>query len=205
MSRRQIVRPAKGVVRTMHENGDTQDIINTVLWADKGADKYIVPDAARRALLVAGDDYATLRNVWEYVRQNVRYRADTRGHEVVKSPGALFQVGVGDCKSFSVAVAAILRALGYPNVYYRFTGYRSQGDYTHVYVVVKFSDATIAVDSTYQYFNNEVAPAIQKDYPATGSGDSSVQSPHVSGDIQDGLRVAGFVALAVLTYYLIAK
>lgn len=185
----------------MHEQGDTQDIINTVLYADRYADRYIDAQAARKELLVPGDDYATLRNVWNYVRNNVTYRADTRGHEIIKSPGALFKVGVGDCKSFSVAVAAILRALGYNNVYYRFTGYRN-GDYTHVYIVVKFSDAVVAVDSTYNRFNSEVVPTIQKDYPAPGSG--AIGAAHVGGDIQDGIRLATGIAVLAVVYYLLS-
>ncbi len=199
MSYQSIITPEKGTQRVMHQWGDTTDIINTVLYADKLADQYVNPVAVKR-LKVANNDFRTARNVWDFVRTSVRYKADRSGHEIVKSPGALFhQYGEGDCKSFSVSVAAILRALGYDNVYYRFTAYKNRPDFSHVYVVLKFADGEIIVDSTTSPFNQEAAYTRKQDYRAAGGKSSAVGYPSVAGvngDIQNitkGLVTAGIL------------
>lgn len=126
--------PRTEIVR--HRNGDTPDIIETIMWMDAHSAQWI--NTAAVECLRGDTDRQTLHNVWSLVRNNLRYQADRPGHERVQSPGALFTGGTGDCKSFSIATGALLRALGY-RYRYRFTAYEP-GDYTHVYVVATTPD-----------------------------------------------------------------
>jgi hypothetical protein len=161
-----VVAPAGGWEITRYRKGDTEDIIETILYADAHSDEYIRPEGLD--CLTGSDVYETLNNLWAFVKYNVRYRPDRPGHERVKSPGALFHEGVGDCKSFSIALGAMLSRLGIPYVY-RFTSYEP-GDFTHVYVVAypRGYAGGVIIDSVHRKFDDEVRYYRKKDIrPAT--------------------------------------
>lgn len=148
-----IIRTSKQWEVTRHHNGRTADIVETILYADAQSGDFIIPDGLY--CLMGADDYETARNVWHFVKNNLRYQPDRPGHERVKSPGALFASRVGDCKSFSIAVGALLRAFGIP-YFYRFTAYEP-GDVTHVYVVAEAPDyGQIILDTVHSRFDSEV-------------------------------------------------
>ena len=136
--------------RVRYHDGDTGDIIETILWMDQNSRRWINQDAAADCLRGSTTEQ-TLRNVWSFVRSNVRYQADRPGYEKVQSPGALFTGSrKGDCKSLSIAEAALLRALDIPYKY-RFASYETGGDYTHVYVVAKTPKGWVPLDAVYDY------------------------------------------------------
>ena len=139
--------PQTEIVR--HRNGDTADIIDWIMYMDAHSGEWIVTENVE--CLRGATDYDTLHNVWKFVKHNLRYQADRAGHERVKSPGALYASREGDCKSFSIAEGALLRALGI-RYKYRFTAYEP-GDYTHVYVV---ADGGVILDAVHSKFDQEV-------------------------------------------------
>jgi transglutaminase-like putative cysteine protease len=157
--------------RLRYSDGETKDIIKVIMDMDARSDKYVDADAVE--CLRGSDDYETMRNVWKFVKSNIRYSADKRGREVVKSPAALFAIGRGDCKSFSIAEVAILRALGFKSLKYRFTAYKNSSDVTHVYVIAKLRGQDVILDAVHDYFDDEVTYSYKKDIPAaknTGIG-----------------------------------
>lgn len=158
--------------KVRYRDGDTQDIIRVIMDMDAVADQYVNKEAAQ--CLIGEDDYETLYNVFHFVKQNVKYKADTRGREVVKSPAALFSIGKGDCKSFSIAEAALLRALGFKGIRYRFTAYGSGRDVTHVYVVCKLHGKDVILDAVHSKFDDEVPYSYKKDIPASRSSISGI-------------------------------
>lgn len=147
-----------------YRRGDTEDIVTTILRMDEKADQYIDVEAAQ--CLRGADDYETLRNVWKFVKSNVRYRTDRPGKEIVKSPAALFTLGSGDCKSFSIAEAAILRALGFKGIRYRFAAYKDDRVVTHVYIVCKLQGQDVILDAVYHRFDAEDTYNWKKDISA---------------------------------------
>lgn len=194
-----IIKNARGVERVIYENGDTRDIIATIMLADKKSDGYINRSAVE--CLRGANDISTFRNVWAFVRNNVTYKTDTPGYEKVKSPGALFhEYGKGDCKSFSVAAVAILRALGYNNIYYRFTSYKP-GEYTHVYVVVKGRE-TVVIDSTWRQFNSEPRYTKRLDVKASKPAVNGIGQPAVQGQISNIIGAGIAVGILALAYIL---
>ena len=157
-----IIGPSEKFSVHRHANGNTSDIIDTILYADERAGSFVLPGVQ---CLMGNSERETLRNVWAFIRQNIKYRADRPGHERVKSPGALFAEGVGDCKSFSIATGAILRSLGIP-YRYRFAAYQP-GDVTHVYVVADTASGPVLMDSVHTKFDEEVPYYRKKDIRPT--------------------------------------
>ncbi|RTL56243.1 MAG: peptidoglycan-binding protein [Sphingobacteriales bacterium] len=116
-----------------HKDGDTGDIISTVLYGDKKAAWY----TEKFAQTLKGKTlFETCRNIWEFVKTQIPYVLDPKPYQDIKSPGRLWQLKQGDCKSFSVFIGSCLKNLKIPYGY-RFASYDSADPTpTHVYVFV---------------------------------------------------------------------
>jgi len=148
------IRTAAVREKTLFRDGDTNDIIEAILYADQRSGQFINNEAAR-AQFQSGDEIDTLYNVWHWVRTTFRYRADKAGWERVQSPNAMMKSRVGDCKSFSVMEAALLRALGF-KYKFRFAAYKN-GDFSHVYVVAFTSRGReVILDAVHNQFDEQV-------------------------------------------------
>jgi len=131
--------------RVLYRDGNTADIIRVIMVADRDSSKFI--DPAGIEVIRGNSERATLQNIYDLMQGRINYKTDKRGHEVVRSPAYLFYSGIGDCKSYSVAIAAMCRAVGIP-YRYRFTAPSPRSKYSHVYVVATLSDGTdIALDA----------------------------------------------------------
>lgn len=191
----QIIRRSEQEVYERHRSGDTSDIIETILYADSRSGAF-VSDGVE--CLRGPNQYETLRNVWAFVKGNIKYRADKAGHERVKSPGALFAIGHGDCKSYSIAIGAILRAMGIA-YWYRFTAY-GPGDVTHVYVVADGNRGPVILDAVHTKFDEEVRYYSKKDIRPKKSGVNGI------GGIQvDFSKWAINITLLLLLFYSLRK
>lgn len=201
---RNIIKPASGKVIDHYQNGGTSDIIEVIMRSDKQSDRYIDRNQAR--CLIGSSKYETARNIWRFVKSNVKYRPDKPGHEIIKTPGALFEHGAGDCKSFSIAEVALLRALGFKNIRYRFAAY-APGDYTHVYVVCTINGKEVILDAVYGRFDAEASYYHKKDIPAAlpkaMNGLDTLRPAGVRGDLRNvGI---GAALLAIFGYFLITQ
>src|SRR5689334_5968859 len=98
--------PPKGKVETMYQDGNTKDIIDTILHADSklGTTMCEFASAFKKT-------YDGLYDLWQFVRSNIEYKADAPGNEKVKDPTVTWRDGYGDCKSFSLFIASVLRCL----------------------------------------------------------------------------------------------
>lgn len=114
----------------------TGNIIDVVKYTDKEATKYDY--SALAAHFKADNDLVTLKNVYDFFKYNILYVGDKPKKEYVKLLHSLIEIGEGDCKSFSVGIASILRTLGY-TCFYRFAAYE-RNDFEHVYVVCQIRD-----------------------------------------------------------------
>lgn len=168
-----IFKPTALVKTLAKRNGDTDDIIHVIMSMDGQSDAYINKRAAE--CLRGRDNYETLDNVWAFIKANVRYKADAPGKEIIKSPAALFKMGYGDCKSFTIAAIALMRALGIKNLYFRFAAYpdskgRMKTDITHVYARIGRSGREVILDAVHTRFDEEVEYAWKRDIQAHVSG-----------------------------------
>lgn len=178
---------------TRYRDGDTADIIETILYADGKSAGFVLPGVQ---CLIDSTQYGTLRNVYKFVKGNIRYRADRRGYEKIKSPGALFGSGYGDCKSLSVAIGAILKTLGIP-YRYRFAAY-GPGDFTHVYVIADGVNGDVVMDAVHKTFDDEHPYYRHADVRPAGSPAGIKGIGEITVD-------ATGLAIGTLAAYLIAK
>lgn len=155
------------VSKTMFKNASVDDIINVILYADTLSKPFTDQFAP---MLRARTDEDTLRNVWKFVRDNIRYIEDNEGNEIVKSPGKTWQDKTGDCKSMSVMVASLLKNLGY-QYYYRVAFYDpSTPNQGHIYpVAVTAEGEEYIVDAVHPRFDVEYTYWKKQDYQP-GSG-----------------------------------
>ena len=142
-----LIKPPKpGDDQNRYPNGNTADIVETVLFADSKSD-YYTHDFAKT--LKAKTLIETCKNIWEFVKTQIPYVLDPAGEQWIKSPGRLWQEKAGDCKSFSVFTASCLKNLGIPYGY-RFASYhKTDSTATHVYVYVPIGNKEIILDSVW--------------------------------------------------------
>lgn len=193
---RKIIKASERRTVVKYRDGDTADIITVILEMDARSGNYIYAAAAE--CLRGKNDMETLKNIWSFVKFNVRYQADKPGNELVKSPGALFDLGHGDCKSFSIAIVALLRTLGFKDIRFRFTSY-DRDDFSHVYVVCRNGGRDVILDAVHSRFNDEVPYRRKKDIAAIQAGISGISA---SKPINNG---AFAVAFLLLTYFTLSK
>lgn len=131
-----------------HTDGNTQDIVDTILFADSNLGTNMCDFAN-----VFSKTYEGLYSIWYFVHKHINYLADEPGHEKVKDPRVTWRDKNGDCKSFSLFIGSILKCLEIPYKY-RFAAY-SGNEPTHVYVIAKLNKRDVILDSTIDKFDFE--------------------------------------------------
>lgn len=130
----------------------------------------------------------TCYNVWKFWRDHIRYVKDNaeQGHQLVKSPAAVWADKFADCKSFSIATAACLHTLGIKCVF-RFVSFNpaTATIVTHVYIVAFDNGREIKIDCCLPNFNMEQTYAKKYDYLPRGlhavnglPGKTAMVNPH---------------------------
>lgn len=72
--------------------------------------------------------------VFAYLVENVEYKLDEDGVQLIKSPARLLADKCGDCKSLTMFIACCLHCLGIKHII-RFVNYDGGKQFTHVYPV----------------------------------------------------------------------
>lgn len=143
------------------EGAKIPDIVGLIMQADKKSGQFIGDVSG----LLGRTEKETLKNVWAFVRSNVRYKEDGGRVEVVKSPRAAIITGYADCKSMAVMTGAILKKMGLP-YFYRVVFYeKNRPNSGHIYVVAKTNDGEkVVVDPVDSVFNRETPYWKKTDY-----------------------------------------
>lgn len=87
--------------------------------------------------------------VWLFCKFNFVYSAD-KENQIVKSPNRMLHNSIGDCKSYSLFIYAMLKAKDY-NPYFKFVCYDNSKIPSHVYIVCD----GIIIDGIIDKFNFE--------------------------------------------------
>lgn len=164
----------------LHHDGDTMDIVRSILKWDGRDDKAFCKFAKQFKPNENG-----LFELWKFVKYQISYEEDQDG-QVIQSPRALWDSGVGDCKSKTLFVNQVLRCLGIPYII-RFTSYGTNSPYTHVYSIAVLNGKQIILDTVYYYFNSEKPYHHKKDYQSSMvkiTAISGLSSSRVDVDIQ---------------------
>jgi len=89
-------------------SANTRDIIQALARALPAATNQVKELKFRST----GDPVQDAKNAAAYVHKNFKYLKDGLSYQNIKLPSALIAQGTGDCKSFSLFVAAILSSFG---------------------------------------------------------------------------------------------
>ena len=98
-------------------------------------------------------DKEGLRELWRFVKSNIRYKEDPDGYQFIKTPARLWRDGEGDCKSFTLFIVSVLQNLKIPYTI-RFARYQS-GPVTHVYPIAHLPKQDVILDAVWQSFDRE--------------------------------------------------
>lgn len=136
--------------------GDLNDIMALVIKVCE--DENLTKQVAVFAFPFKGqgfnDQYRKLENLHGWVRRNIRYRKDTPPYQDVKHPAALWREKVGDCKSMTVFIFHVCRAIGV-KCKIRFASYNPEKEVQHVYPVAILAGEEIPIDAVISTFDDE--------------------------------------------------
>jgi len=128
---RKTIKKPNNETKVFFENGKTEDIIKVILLGDLKSSK-CTKDFAK--FLKGKNILETCKNIFNFLKENIKYIKDTEGVQDIKSPCKTFSDGFADCKSLSVFAASILKNLHIPYKY-RLASYSNLNIPTHIYVV----------------------------------------------------------------------
>ena len=141
------------------ENGNTESIIDTVLSDYQKSyeqSNRLAKEFKKHSVL------ATCEQVYNWVRENIKYVLDPKGKQYIKTPASVIHQGFADCKGLSILILSILENLGI-KAHFRFAGYKNE-NVTHVYVrAYDEFDSPIKVDACLPQFNTEKPYISKKD------------------------------------------
>lgn len=116
---------------------------------------------------IGANNYETGRNIWTFLKNNVRYKVEPESAQMLKSPAAIVtgtvngRTNTSDCKNMSLftggVLSAINRAGGRINWAYRFASYKLWDKVPqHVFVVINPDTKNeIWVDAVLPTYNNK--------------------------------------------------
>jgi len=133
---------------TIKKRGNNSDIINTI----HSYMPYAIGQSKKRASIFKGkDNKETCRNIWSFLKHNIKYVEDSVHFQDIKLPDRLVKERKGDCKSYSMFTGSILECLGIPYKF-AYTSYTNSKTPQHVYVQ---TDDGIIIDAVWRKFNDE--------------------------------------------------
>jgi hypothetical protein len=95
---------------------------------------------------------------WKWVSANIQYKSDALNLYHIQTPQETIDKGTGDCKAFSILLAAMLDYLGYDNVWMVYIKWSNGSSHALVDTDIFVSNVGSYIEP--QHFNN---------YPAIGS------------------------------------
>lgn len=140
-------------------NGDIIKTINTSFASALEETKEISKDFKGNSFLQSA------QNVWDFLRNEINYKRDPQGYQLIRHPKRFLKDGQADCKSFSLFAASVLKNI-YPDahIYLRYASYDDHGIPTHVYCVAVYKNVFYIIDGVYHLFNKEKKYTNKKDF-----------------------------------------
>lgn len=133
-------------------DGENHDIIQTI---HKNFPRAIEQLKLFAPSLIGDDRTETARNIFNFLKQNVKYLKDDSEAQLIRMPSRFIADGEGDCKSFALFTAGALAALKMP-VNFRYTSYSHSPIPSHVYTTTTDENGNeIIIDAVWNKFNGE--------------------------------------------------
>lgn len=163
----------------LYSNGTNSDIINAIHSLMPLAEKDVILLAEKFKRPTATQ---TAYAIWHFLRTRAKYVRDNPVDQQIRLPRRFIAdtatlKNSGDCKSFSLFTAAILRALKMP-VFTKYTAYTPGATRpTHVYTyTLDETGKPVYIDGCYSFFNREKKYTFGKSYDMTVSSLSGTSS-----------------------------
>lgn len=141
-------------------NQDTDDIIDAMLKADEENPALSYTNAI---IFLGEDDYQTGANIFNYIKENIYYKAEPDSSQTTKTVERLLEDKEGDCKHYSLFAGSILKTLNIPYVY-RFVSFAGKDDIQHVYIVINPDTNPIYLDAVIEEFDQQEPFTYSEDY-----------------------------------------
>lgn len=122
---------------TLSEDATTEDTLKAIVALINEYSKDSFAINAAEVIKQEADSTHTnfLELLFKWACENVDYKLDSLGTEVVATPALSTLKGVADCKKFSILLGSILEAADY-NPILKHVEYSADTDWTHIYVIV---------------------------------------------------------------------
>lgn len=148
--------PYRGIATMIEPNQTVGHIITETINAHKffAKDYDVISDEFDFA-----ESNRTLKELFSFLKSNVRYREEPEHRQTSKSPAAIVATREGDCKHYSLFIGGVLDSLNRKgrnwDWAYRFASY-NHGDSEpgHVFIVVRKGDREIWVDPVLETFDS---------------------------------------------------
>jgi len=129
--------PADLVIVSDGDAGIAQTIaeMKTLLNGPQGVRSWVVQRAAADAVRGTERGNPEIDSIFNWVKDHIEFRGEAG--EVLQSPEATINLGMGDCDCQSLLVAALARTRGYQTDFRTVAMHGSEGDYSHVYALVR--------------------------------------------------------------------
>lgn len=168
ISKNEILRklpPFNNVGKVLIKDQDTKDIIKAIVNAH---DQYKSDYDKICSLFYTGNEISTAENVFNYLKNNVRYVIESDDLQQIKSPSAIFATPSSDCKNYALSINGILDACRRKygmncDLYFRFAAYDGSRTPQHVFAVMDTKNGEIWIDPVLDYFNEDKQPNYYKD------------------------------------------
>lgn len=108
----------------------------------------------------AGDGIQTAKNVFNFLKKNIKYKIESENNQQIMSPSAIISLGKNDCKNYALFIMGVLDSLKRKgliknDIFYRFASYKLLDEIPHhVFAVIKDDDGTeYYIDPVLSSFN----------------------------------------------------
>jgi len=108
----------------------------------------------------AGNGIQTAKNLFNFLKKNVRYKIESENNQRIMSPSAIVSLAKNDCKNYALFIMGVLDSLkrkGLINndIFYRFASYKLLDEVPHhVFAVIRDQDGTeYYIDPVLSTFN----------------------------------------------------
>lgn len=143
--------------RLLVNDQQVKDIVSAMLEAHKNyANEY---DKISENFYT-GSAIQTAKNVFKFLKENVKYTVDSEASQKIMSPSAILSIGRNDCKNYALFIVGVLDSLkrkGYfkNDVFYRFASYRLLDEIPHhtFAVLIDNKGNEIFIDPVLSSFN----------------------------------------------------
>lgn len=97
----------------------------------------------------AGDEWAEVESIFNWVRNNIRYTQDVENFDTYQRARRTLELSIGDCDDMTILIAALLGSVGY-TVQLKVTS-QDGTNWTHIYPIVQLkSGQSLPLDATIQ-------------------------------------------------------